>query len=129
MTPAVCLALALYFEARTENIEGQIATAWSIHNSAYTLYHKPVTICHEVIKSGRYIGVNNGFTGRVPSSHDFRNLVFISQAVIEGRLADPTKGAIAFECTKWASCKRNPWWAKNLVYAGTFGTQRFWRKK
>ena len=52
MFEIVCIAMAIYFEARSEPLEGQVAVANTIMNRVHSPYF-PDTPC-EVVKQGRY---------------------------------------------------------------------------
>ena len=51
MLEIVCIAMAIYFEARSEPLEGQVAVANTIMNRVHSPYF-PDTPC-EVVKQGR----------------------------------------------------------------------------
>lgn len=52
ISSVACIAMAIYFEARSEPLEGQVAVANTIINRTYSPYF-PDTPC-EVVKQGRY---------------------------------------------------------------------------
>lgn len=128
MLSATCLALVMFFEAGIEPPEGRIATGWVVVNSARTLRRKPVSICWEATRSGRYVGVVKNYRGTLPTGHTWSVVLHEAKSILAGKTKDPTGGAIAFECTKWKTCKASPWWAEDLELVGMFGSQKFWRK-
>lgn len=52
MISAICIATAIFFEARSEDVQGQVAVANVIINRTHSPYF-PDTPC-EVVKQGRY---------------------------------------------------------------------------
>lgn len=126
MSATICLALAIYFEAGRENEVGRAAVGWSVINSATTLHRKPWRVCGEVF-GGRYVGVNNGYKGKLPHGKLWQQSVVTAKEIMGGVIQDPTGGATNFECTRWKSCVKIPWWSVGMEYKGVFGTQKFWR--
>jgi len=129
MTPTICIALVIFFEAGIEPPIGQAATGWVVVNSAKTMYKKPVSICWEALHSGRYIGVNNNFNlERMPSSIVWKHSLKIAKEILSGNLPDPTMGATYFECTDVNACAVPPPWSVGMEYRGRFGTQDFYKR-
>jgi spore germination cell wall hydrolase CwlJ-like protein len=124
MSAAVCLALAIFLEGGIEPPQGQIAVGWSVVNSSTTLHKRPHRICTEVF-SGRYMAVNS--MGEFPKGERWRQTIILARDILSGRIPDPTGGAQFFECTKWASCKKVPWWSVGMEVKGLFGSQHFFK--
>jgi spore germination cell wall hydrolase CwlJ-like protein len=125
LSAAVCLALAIFLEGGIEPPQGQIAVGWSVVNAANTLHRHPVKVCSEVF-SGRYMAVNS--MGEFPKGQRWRQTISLAKDILSGRIPDPTGGAQYFECTRWASCKKVPWWSIGMLDMGMFGTQRFFKE-
>jgi spore germination cell wall hydrolase CwlJ-like protein len=123
MTPALCLALAIYFEAGTESPTGKAAVGFSVVNSAREQH---LSICKEVF-GGHYIGVTK-HEATHPNGRNWRSSQAIASQILARRIQDFTQGATNFECTKWRTCANPPWWSKGMEYKGIYGSQKFWKR-
>jgi hypothetical protein len=88
------------------------------------LHRHPVKVCSEVF-SGRYVGVNKMI--EFPHGERWRQTISLANDILAGNIPDPTGGAQYFECTKWASCKKVPWWSVGMEVKGLFGSQHFFK--
>lgn len=125
MSAAVCLALAIFFEAGIEPPDGQIAVGWSVVNASITLHKRPHKICTEVF-SGRYMAINS--MKDMPRGKRWHDTIKLARDILSRKVIDPTAGAQFFECTLWQSCKVPPWWANGMKNTGKHGSQIFYKE-
>ncbi|MGB0670507.1 MAG: cell wall hydrolase [Rhodospirillales bacterium] len=128
--PLYCLALNIYWEARSEPLDGQIAVAAVTLNRTKSEAF-PDTICGVV---------QQGFSGRlhrcqfswwcdgksdVPEEIEAWNRsVELAAAVLDGKKQDPTEGAMWYHADYVS-----PDWAKHKVQVAKIGHHLFYRAK
>lgn len=113
----LCMALAVYHEARGESIAGQQAVALVTLNRAEGNRRR---VCREVRKPGQYSWVGKGLSrdGREAWLHSRK----IAADVLYGRVPDFTGGATYFHARNV-----HPVWRRKLKYLMTVGGHRFYR--
>ena len=123
-----CLAQNIYFEARDQNIIGQIAVAHvTINRVKDTRF--PNNIC-SVVKQGYIKGRRDcQFSWYCDGKSDImyekqeKQIAFdIAKHTLKGRFVDVTQGA-----THYHSRQVNPWWAKALTKVGIIEDHIFYR--
>jgi spore germination cell wall hydrolase CwlJ-like protein len=95
-----CLALAMYFEARSEPIRGQIAVAHVVLNRVRS-GRCPNTICGVVQQGGEDPPCQFAWWCDGKSDHPANNRVWMKEVslarrVLAGKTKDPTHGALYF---------------------------------
>ena len=122
-----CLAQAVYFEARSEPIDGQLAVAQVVLNRVKSPYY-PDTICGVVFQNEnmrhrcQFSFACDGLSDN-PYEADAWNLAErIAYIALSGRWKDITKDA-----THYHAVYVNPSWANNLVETGQHGSHIFYR--
>jgi N-acetylmuramoyl-L-alanine amidase len=128
----LCIALAVYHEARSEDLVGQAAVANVIINRTHSPYF-PDTPC-EVVKQGRYWAghpVRNKChfsywcDGKPELIDDERAYTqALSIAVNAERLVDVTGGA-----TYYHRDDVHPYWVSTVTYERQIGRHIFYRSK
>lgn len=126
-TEVNCLAEAIYYEARSEPFEGQMAVAQVVMNrvrhSAY-----PGTLCGVVYQgSERRTGCQFTFTCdgalfREPRGRAWRRSQVVAEHVLMGFGRDVTRRA-----THYHTVAVDPYWNDNLVLTRHIGTHIFYR--
>jgi spore germination cell wall hydrolase CwlJ-like protein len=118
MTSALlCLAAAIYHEARGEPEQGQQAVALVTMNRAEWENKR---VCREVHKPGQYSWVG---TGAKHSDKDaWQRARKVAADVLDGRVDDFTDGATYFHARK-----ARPSWRRRLHYVMTVGGHRFYK--
>lgn len=131
----VCLATAIYFEARGEPLAGQIAVAHTIMNRVEDRRF-PDTVC-EVVTQGPTYSWADGFPVRHrcqfsfycdgksddPTDQDAYNHSYeVALGVIEGRFIDLSMGATHYHATYVL-----PEWAESKDHTITINNHRFYR--
>jgi spore germination cell wall hydrolase CwlJ-like protein len=105
-----CLASAVYFEARGERIEGQLAVAEVVLNRVASK-HYPDTICEVVEQPWQFSFVNA--TGRIPeadrTSKSWKNAVAISTIALDKLAGEVSKDVLWYHADYVA-----PVWRKSL---------------
>jgi spore germination cell wall hydrolase CwlJ-like protein len=125
----VCIATAIYFEARSEPLEGQVAVANTIMNRVESSYF-PNTPC-EVVKQGKYWGetiIKNKchfsfWCDGKPETieEDKAYTLALSIAVNADKLVDITYGA-----TYYHREDIKPYWTKHLITKRKIGKHIFY---
>ncbi len=122
-----CLSEALYFEARGEQIEGQIAVADVIINRKKSSQF-PNTICG-VISEGSHKRNACQFSyncdGKLELIYDkktYRRIVKLSSMILKGSFSDVTKGATFFHASEV-----NPNWSKKFKKTRKIGRHIFYK--
>lgn len=116
--PLVCLALAVYEEARGEPLVGQEAVAMVVLNRSRQA-HKPV--CQVVFAPGQFSWAK-GFHSKVDTcSKSWKQSEMVAKRA--QHMSDFTGGATSFH-----SVHVHPEWAAHLHRTGTWGHHHFYRK-
>lgn len=122
-----CLAEALYFEARGEGVEGQVAVAEVILNRAESGAH-PSTVCG-VVAEGAGDGGGCQFSYRCDGLSDairddaaWEEVGRVARAMLDGAPRDLTDGAVFYH-----SHAVSPSWAAAFARTATIGAHVFYR--
>lgn len=125
MIAATCLALAIYYEARSEPVRGQIAVAQVILNAVQWDKEK---VCNKIMK-GRFIAsqpAKRPIPKRKDKAWSVAKKVAL-KALIKGRAGDITHGADHFDMVN-----ANPYWKSScritVIIEGHFFCREFKRK-
>ena len=124
-----CLADAMYYEARGEGVDGQMAVAEVIYNRMRSGYY-PKTICEIVFEgSGLHTGCQFSFTcngemNRRREAADWRRIHRLALRIVLGqaRLGDLTDGALSFHAVDVA-----PGWSDTMERTTQIGNHIFYR--
>ena len=129
-----CLALNIYFEARNQPIEGQVAVSQVVLERVKSKKY-PSTVCEVVFQGPTYSwSVNypirdrcqfswycDGLSDKPKDKIAWLNSLEVAEKVYYG-LTDTVKGA-----THYHSVKVDPWWAKYKVKVKQIGDHIFYR--
>jgi spore germination cell wall hydrolase CwlJ-like protein len=125
-----CLALNIYFEARSEPHEGQYAVGHVVMNRVASQYY-PNTVCGVVQQGGelRLHGCQFSWwcDGRPDMPRNKRawlQSLQIAQAIYSGNSKDPTYGALWYHADYVS-----PFWKDTLSVAVRIGQHIFYQKK
>lgn len=121
----VCLAMNTYFESRSENRLGRIATAWNVLTRVERP-EWPSNIC-DVVKQARYYTNKKG--NRIPRRHlcayswwcdgkpdipheveVYTEILELVTDILDGKIADPTGGSTHYHTVELEERKGKPWW-------------------
>jgi spore germination cell wall hydrolase CwlJ-like protein len=121
-----CLALNVYHEARGESAKGQAAVAHVTLNRARSSRY-PKGVCEVVTQSSRGICQFSWYCDGVPdyprNDAAFEKALKVSLDVLEGRVADPTRGATYFVARRIAQ----PDWTSRVTRTATIEGHYFYR--
>ena len=128
MTTALsCLAAAVYFEARGEPIDGQIAVAEVVMNRVMD-DRFPRDVC-DVVKQNRYPGVLhrcqfsfycNGQLEVITDQNAWSTAQEIAEGVLNGTLS------LGVEATHYHTTQVDPFWSEYYTDIGVIGNHRFY---
>jgi N-acetylmuramoyl-L-alanine amidase len=91
-----CLAIAVYFESRSESLEGQLAVARVIMNRAQS-GRFPSSLCGVVLQPGQFSFVRGGgFPAVARGSRDWQEAVAIARIARDGLWHSPVPKALFF---------------------------------
>jgi N-acetylmuramoyl-L-alanine amidase len=123
-----CLALNVYFEARSESLSGQLAIAYTTLNRVAAKGF-PDTICDVVRQGGEHAKGRCQFSwwcdGRSDRVYDWKAwdaAVRVARRALKRRAEDPTSGALFFHL---AGIK--PGWARYHALTARIGKHLFYR--
>jgi spore germination cell wall hydrolase CwlJ-like protein len=118
-----CLASAVYFEARGEPLEGQLAVAEVVMNRAVSGKY-PTTLCGVVEQPWQFSFVNR--TGRIPaanrSSESWRKAVAIAR-IAQDRVSDQLTDDVLWYHADYVA----PSWGRRLNRSTKIGLHIFYR--
>jgi spore germination cell wall hydrolase CwlJ-like protein len=122
-----CLALAVYFEARGESVEGQAAVAHVVVNRAREAGF-PEGVCQVVQQGGeqrpcQFGWYCDGRSDRPRAGRLWETSLDVAQEVLAGRLEDPTDGALYFVRRR----AKKPSWTHRLTRVAHIGGHVFYR--
>lgn len=127
--PLLCLAIAIYFEARGEIEVGQAAVAHVIMNRVESTRY-PDDVC-AVVQQNRRPGTRlcqfsfwcDGKSDRPAEPSAYMQAVLVALAVVDGDIPDPTGGAMWYH----ADYVR-PGWRLGLIAGPKIGRHLFYRE-
>ena len=115
-----CLAAAVYFESRSESLEGQLAVARVVLNRAAS-GRFPASVCGVVMQRGQFSFVRGGgFPPIARSSRDWREAVAIARIASDGQWESGAERALYFH-----AARVSPGWRMTRVAA--IGNHIFYR--
>jgi N-acetylmuramoyl-L-alanine amidase len=118
-----CLAGAVYFEARGEPLEGQLAVAEVVLNRAASGEY-PASICEVVKQPAQFSFVRNGvFPPIDENSVAWRTAVAVAQ-IADERLADELTSDVLWYHANYVA----PAWGRRLACATQIGAHIFYRR-
>lgn len=120
-TERYCLVQAIYFEARNQSLEGQLAVAHVVLNrTKHSKY--PDSICGVVFQNKQFSFTHDGRSDYMFERQPRKNAEKISVIALEGMLPDPTNGA-----TSYHADYANPYWKKKLEPTKTIDNHQFYK--
>ncbi|MGB5741396.1 MAG: cell wall hydrolase, partial [Sedimenticolaceae bacterium] len=126
----LCLALNIYFEARSEAEKGQLAVGHVVMNRVANR-HYPNTVC-EVVRQGgeerlhrcQFSWWCDGHSDKPLNQKAWLKSLKLAIAVYVGHSEDPTHGALWYHADY-----ANPYWSDTLVVGEKIGQHVFYLKK
>lgn len=125
-----CLALNIYFEARSEPNQGKLGVGHVVMNRVANSYY-PNTVC-EVVQQGGEDRLNrcqfswwcDGRSDKPLNRKAWEDSMQIARAIYAGKSEDPTKGALWYHADYV-----KPYWKDSFSVAVKIGQHIFYRKK
>ena len=118
-----CLAGAVYFEARGESLEGQLAVAEVVLNRAASGEY-PASICEVVKQPAQFSFVRNGLFPPIDKSSDaWRTAVAVAHIAVE-KLADKLTSDVLWYHADYVA----PAWGRRLARVTQIGAHVFYRR-
>lgn len=121
MSPLVCLAIAVFFEARGEPIEGQVAVAEVIMNRVSDTRY-PDTICEVVFEKKAFSFTHDGLPDRLPSKDplgEAETALTVASSVMKAR-------DLGITSTHYHATSGKPYWAYHYDLDGIIGNHVFY---
>ncbi|WP_184156736.1 cell wall hydrolase [Sphingobium lignivorans] len=95
-----CLATAIYYEARSESLSGQLAVANVVLQRAKS-GRFPTSLCGVVTQPGQFSFVRSGRLPDAPeTAPQWRTAKAIAEIAMEGSWENPVQGALFFHSTR-----------------------------
>ena len=123
MTPLTCLALALYFEARSEPIDAQLAVAEVIYNRVEDQRY-PDDICSVVYQRKQFSWTHDGLSDKPKNKEVWLEVKTLASEIISKEIELLGHGA-----THYHAEYVSPYWADSLTQVGQYGTHVFYQWK
>lgn len=136
-----CLATMIYGEARGENLQGQVAVAFTVLNRVGKAQNK--TVCNVVLAPKQYSIFNDNPALRAAAvnpdiephqkniidQQSWKDAVKIAQDVMRNKLDDPTFGATHYLAPKLMAIKKYtmPKWSRVYAHVATIGNHKFYK--
>ena len=127
LTPIVCLALTVYFEARAEPIAGQVAVAQVVLNRVDSPQY-PGTVCDVVFQGGethtncQFSFYCDGKTDTPFEADAWVQAWYVADAVLHGSKHVGLIGVLNYHANYVT-----PYWAPTLRLAAVLGRHRFYK--
>lgn len=122
---AECLAKNIYFEARGEDVEGQIAVAWVTLNRVES-DRFPDTVCDVVWQRSQFSWTHDGKTDtpRNVPAYDAAMEMAIDILFLHEWAEDPVQGSTFFHAN-WL--EKEPFWAASFEFVAEIDNHIFYR--
>lgn len=136
-----CLATMIYGEARGENLQGQVAVAFTARNRAGKGSNK--TVCSVVLAPKQYSIFNDNpalkaaalsidiepHQKNIIDEQSWKDAVTVARGVMRDAFDDPTAGATHYLAPKLMNLKkyRFPKWSKQYTLVATIGGHKFYK--
>ena len=125
-----CLANAVYFEARSEPVRGQIAVAQVVMNRAFSTFY-PNDVCGVVYQNAhRHLACQftfacDGIPDVVNDAESWERAKTIAKETLDGKLWLSEVG----KATHYHASYVNPWWVRAMRKHAKIGLHHFYRPR
>lgn len=120
MTGLECLAIAIYFEARSEPKESQLAVAETIYNRMIDPRY-PDSICSVVWQRKQFSFTHDGKSDKPKNKQKYKEILEYSREIMKGELF------VGHGATHYHADYVAPSWSKELTQVGKYGRHIFYR--
>ena len=118
MTPLLCMATAIYFEARGENLMGQRAVAQVVINRVEDSRY-PDTVCDVVWETKQFSFTHDGKPEKMYEVEAREKAMQVAEEALQGNGLNITS-------THYHSNKVMPYWKTHYKLDGRFGNHLFY---
>lgn len=118
MTELMCMAVAIFFEAGVEPIEGKEAVASVILNRVED-HRYPDDICSVVFEEEQFSFTHDGKSDKLPTGKLARESMEVAKEDLRGNVPDITS-------THYHADYSDPYWNQVFSYDGTVGRHLFY---
>jgi spore germination cell wall hydrolase CwlJ-like protein len=115
-----CLSLAVYFEARSEPVAGQVAVAQVVLNRVESPRF-PDTVCEVVYQYRQFSFYWDGKSDRPKEAGAWENAQLIASAVMAGSQHATLAGVLHYHADYV-----QPRWAEQMAHVATYGEHHFY---
>jgi N-acetylmuramoyl-L-alanine amidase len=127
MTALSCIALNVYFEARSDNMSGQYAVAHVVLNRVQD-NRWPNDVCNVVTQRNdnnvcQFSWYCDGKSDKPDDEYAWAYAQMVAADVLRGEVPDFTGGS-----THYHAYYVKPYWADKMLYQGDFGSHYFFRE-
>jgi len=127
LTALSCIALNVYFEARSDNMSGQYAVAHVVLNRVQD-NRWPNDVCNVVTQRNdnnvcQFSWYCDGKSDKPDDEYAWAYAQMVAADVLRGEVPDFTGGS-----THYHAYYVNPYWADKMLYQGDFGSHYFFRE-
>ena len=127
MTALSCIALNVYFEARSDNMSGQYAVAHVVLNRVQD-NRWPNDVCNVITQRNdnnfcQFSWYCDGKSDKPDDEYAWAYAQMVAADVLRGEVPDFTGGS-----THYHAYYVKPYWADNMLYQGDFGSHYFFRE-
>ena len=122
MTAALCLALAIYYEARSEPVAGQIAVAEVIYNRVESSRY-PDNICDVVYQPRQFSFTHDGMP-EDPQHKVWEDIQLLATSIME----NPDLFFVGHDATHYHATYVTPYWADDLERVAVIGNHIFYKE-
>ena len=126
MTAVACMAMAIFFEARSEPVHGQIAVGNVIMNRVESPKF-PNTVCEVVWQRKQFSFTHDGKSDNIYKHKNIRDVyaaksaINYAEAIIEGY------GRLDLTSTHYHTTYVNPYWNKGMQVEDVIGSHIFYK--
>ena len=127
LTALSCIALNVYFEARSDNMSGQYAVAHVVLNRVQD-NRWPNNVCNVVTQRNdnnvcQFSWYCDGKSDKPDDEYAWAYAQMVAADVLRGEVPDFTGGS-----THYHAYYVKPYWADMMLYQGDFGSHYFFRE-
>lgn len=122
MSPLTCMALALYFEARSESIDAQLAVAEVILNRVEDTRF-PDDVCSVVWQPKQFSWTHDGLSDTPKEREVWHEIKSLAADV----LSDPEGMVLGHGADHYHATYVDPYWADHLTYVGKYENHVFYK--
>jgi spore germination cell wall hydrolase CwlJ-like protein len=121
----VCMALNIYFEARSEPLVGQLGVAHSVLNRMSSPKY-PDHACDVIYQPKQYSWYSDGKSDKPKDDVAYLEATILAQRVLDGQTLDITEGALWYHADYV-----DPHWAapEHMDFTVKLGKHLFYRQK